>query len=85
MTRRIAAAETWAGCAFAGSGLPLVVRVAPHPEHGGQRRESEFSRSGAGHLAHDAQPDRSDLTSGIVKMILVTYKFDVPPDARASA
>jgi hypothetical protein len=49
------------------------------PEHAGQCRAGELSRSGAGHLPHDAQPDKCHLSSAIVKMILVTYKFDAHP------
>ncbi len=54
------------------------------PGHAGQRHAGEPSRFGAGRLVHDAQPDRCHLSSVIVKMILVTYKFDVHPAAAAS-
>jgi hypothetical protein len=71
---------------YVGPDAPLLVAgfswlyvLQPDPEHAGQRRAGELSRSGAGHLVHDAQPDRCHLSSVIVKMILVTYKFDVHP------
>ena len=58
--------------------------LQPDPEHAGQRRAGELSRSGPGHLMHNAQPDRCHLSSIIVKMILVTYKFDVHPAPQRS-
>jgi hypothetical protein len=61
------------------AGFCWLYGLQPDPEHAGQRPASELSRSGAGHLMHDAQPDRRDLSSAIAKMILVTYKFDVHP------
>jgi hypothetical protein len=65
------------------AGFYWLYLLQPDAEHAGQRRAGELSRSGAGHLAHSAQPDRCHLSSVIVKMILVTYKFDVhPPPVR---
>jgi hypothetical protein len=61
------------------AGFSWLYVLQPDPEHAGQRRAGELSRSGAGHLVHDAQPDRCHLSSLIVKMILVTCKFDVHP------
>src|SRR5260370_10854980 len=61
------------------AGFAWLYVLQPDAEDAGQRRAGELSRSGAGHLAHDAQPDRCHLSSVIVKMILVTYKFDVHP------
>jgi putative transposase len=40
-------------------------------------RQASYPVPEQGHLMHDAQPDMCDLSSVIVKMILVTYKFDV--------
>lgn len=53
------------------------------PEHANERGAGELSSSGAGHQVHDAQPERGHLSRVIVKMILVTGKFDVHPFARA--
>ena len=49
--------------------------LRPDPEHADQRRAGELSRSRAGHLVHDEQPDRCHLNTVIVKMILITYKI----------
>jgi hypothetical protein len=65
------------------AGFSWLYVLQPDPKHAGQRRADELSRPGPGHLVHDAQPDRCHLSSTIVKMILVTYKFDAHPNVTA--
>ena len=67
------------------AGFSWLYVLQPDPEHAGQHRAGEPSRSGAGHLVHDAQPDRCHLSSITVKMTLVTYKFDVPPSMHSGS
>jgi hypothetical protein len=58
-------------------GFSWLYILQPDPEHAGQRRVGELSRSRAGHLVHDAQSDRCHLSSVSVKMILIICNFDV--------
>ena len=61
------------------AGFLWLYASEPDPKHDGGAGQAKLSRPRVGHPVHDAQPDRCHLSSAIVGMILVSYKFVVHP------